>query len=141
MQGKASWFDDDRLVSGQRTPDVQRNHDLESGMPEHCRSCNAVSRRSHLGSTSRERTPVYGVVLLDLSRSMEGEKLTAARQAVQALWQQLRNGDWLSVVDFSTTSGPDAVDMKRVQRQHPYRCGGVGRLSRIGCDPPPSSVG
>ena len=62
-----------------------------------------------------EQTPVYGVVLLDLSRSMEGEKLTAARQAVQALWQQLRNGDWLSVVTFSTTS---AVLLPWTEKRH-----------------------
>ncbi len=61
------------------------------------------------------RTPVYGVVLLDLSRSMEGEKLAATRQALQTLWQQLRDGDWLSVVTFSTTS---SVLMPWTEKRH-----------------------
>ena len=61
------------------------------------------------------RTPVYGVVLLDLSRSMEGAKLAATRQAVQTLWQQLRDGDWLSIVTFSTTS---AVLLPWTEKRH-----------------------
>ncbi len=49
-------------------------------------------------------TSVCGVVVLDLSNSMEGAKLTAACQAVQTLWAQLRAGDWLAIIGFSASS-------------------------------------
>jgi Mg-chelatase subunit ChlD len=49
--------------------------------------------------------PVHIVVLLDVSTSMDGEKLEQAKQAVQAVWEQLNPGDRLSLLTFSTRVG------------------------------------
>lgn len=47
---------------------------------------------------------VCGVVVLDLSNSMAGAKLAAARQAVRQLWTELRTGDSLAIIGFGASS-------------------------------------
>lgn len=50
--------------------------------------------------------PVHVLVLLDVSTSMDGPKLNNAKRAVQTVWDQLRPGDRLSLVTFSTRVTP-----------------------------------
>lgn len=70
--------------------------------------------RNHLGAATLylgvrikpqaaiDATPVHIVVLLDVSTSMDGEKLDNARKAVSEVWQGLDPGDRLYLLTFSS---------------------------------------
>ena len=44
--------------------------------------------------------PLHLGLLLDTSQSMQGEKLTAAKQACKEILKHLRQGDTLSLLEF-----------------------------------------
>jgi hypothetical protein len=48
------------------------------------------------------RKPVHLVVLIDISRQMQGEPLGAVKQAIQAAIEKLNDGDMFGLVSFST---------------------------------------
>lgn len=52
--------------------------------------------------TSSGREPLNFVAVLDISGSMGGAKIQAAREAVRQAVQRLQDGDWFSLVTFSS---------------------------------------
>lgn len=61
----------------------------------------AVPRQEQAGTTSG-REPLNFTAVLDVSGSMGGDKITAAKEAVRQAVQRLQDGDLFSLVVFST---------------------------------------
>jgi len=77
--------------------DFERNKLAPSGGPVHVR----LSLRSTL-ETATERPPLSVVVVMDVSGSMRGQLIQAARSAASDLVDKLQPGDDFSLVTFST---------------------------------------
>lgn len=70
------------------------------------RAENHVLRARLSPPPSSDRLPLHLAIALDTSTSMAGDKLTSAKTACQAVIDQLRDGDRLSLASFATRVTP-----------------------------------